>query len=298
MQRWFDECNSRELLAQFFLSDPVLFNYHLGDLDDFYFPHCTWQTAVDSDGNLKAVVLLYHPPTRSTPVVLALSKDEDEFGQLVAHLTKNRFFPETFWCHFSADFMEMVDPAYRLSINTPFPDVNFKMRLGPDGVDLCRQALKQKSFSGQLLRLTSSPDHLAAAMDLYRTVPSIHFDPRMLHTHFYYGVMEPSSTSTMPRLLCIAGVHVHSTEYKLAVIGSVATRPGFRGAGYATACVAMCVLQLIEEGGCRPDRIGLNVEETTAPARRIYDKLGFLPVHTILEGEFVAESLLLHVDEP
>ena len=33
---------NKERLSEHFQKDPVLFAYHLGDLDDFYFKDCQW----------------------------------------------------------------------------------------------------------------------------------------------------------------------------------------------------------------------------------------------------------------
>ena len=67
------------------------------------------------------------------------------------------------------------------------------------------------------------------------------------------------------------GVHFCSTQYGVAALGNIATRPGRRGHGLAkavTARVCRSLLRVVPE-------LGLNVESGNTPAIRCYRSLGF-----------------------
>jgi predicted GNAT family acetyltransferase len=73
------------------------------------------------------------------------------------------------------------------------------------------------------------------------------------------------------QLVSVAGVHICSPAFRVAVLGNVATHPDHRGPGHArTAVRSLCA-------GIRRqvDHIGLNVKADNVSAIRCYEALGF-----------------------
>lgn len=104
---------------------------------------------------------------------------------------------------------------------------------------------------------------------LYATEPgAAFFASHMIDDHTYVGVRHAGE------LVAVAGTHVVSTEQRLAAIGAVYTRPDHRGRGFGAAVTAGVVDRL----GDRVDLIGLNVAESNAAARTVYERLGFARV--------------------
>jgi predicted GNAT family acetyltransferase len=96
----------------------------------------------------------------------------------------------------------------------------------------------------------------------------------MLETGRYVGVRRGHD------LVCVAGVHVWSPEWRVACLGNVATAPAARGEGLATAACARLCRVLLDDG---IDVISLNVRADNAAAIRAYEKLGFAHAADYLE---------------
>ena len=104
---------------------------------------------------------------------------------------------------------------------------------------------------------------------LYATEPgAAFFLDHMIDDDTFVGVRRAG------RLVAAAGTHVLSTGQRLAAIGAVYTHPGHRGDGLGAAVTAGVIDRLSD----RVDLIGLNVAESNAPARKVYERLGFEPI--------------------
>jgi hypothetical protein len=62
----------RKELEAFLKQRVGLFDYHLGDLDDFFFPHCKW-IILWNENTITDLVLCYEPSSSSIPTILAFS---------------------------------------------------------------------------------------------------------------------------------------------------------------------------------------------------------------------------------
>ena len=104
----------------------------------------------------------------------------------------------------------------------------------------------------------------------------------MLATGKYFGCLVDDRVHADDRLLAVAGVHVCSDEYKVAVLGSIATHPEHRGRGLATTLTSHLTAELVNEGKL----VCLNVKADNLPAIRCYKKLGFETIHEYEEALF------------
>lgn len=253
------EVTDREAIATHCRKRPGVHAYLLGDLDDFFWPYTRWY-AWSPGGAIEQLALVYGEP--EPPVLLALGDPPlEDVGRLLAELAPT--LPDRVYAHLTTvglralldDFEAETAPAEHLKLAL----------VDTDGL---------RSFANAGVELLG-PSHLGELERLYDAAyPGTWFQPRMLETGRYLGIRDDG------RLVCVAGVHVHSPRYGVAVLGNVATHPEARGRGLATmACGELCRL-LLEDG---IDTIALNVRSDNATAIGAYRRLGFEPVAEFVE---------------
>jgi ribosomal protein S18 acetylase RimI-like enzyme len=251
--------NDKERLWKHFQKDPVLFAYHIGDLDDLFFPQCQWATSYATRRHpiVRDVVLIYHGG--STPTVLAFGTEPD-YAELVAETLD--ILPTRFYCHFQANCRAALESQYRLQ---PL-GAHLKMKLAELNP-------VEPTIESQIVGLSQSD--LPVLERLYeQAYPGNYFTPRMLETGWYRGVKIDK------QLVAVAGVHVVSDQYKIAVLGNIATHPEYRGRGIARGLTGRLASELIAGGKL----VGLNVKADNAAAIRCYESLGFVRVHEYAEA--------------
>lgn len=252
----------KQRLLEHFRKDPVLFAYHLGDLDDFYFPHCIWGAAYDKSHTIDDVLLLY--TGCNVPSLLAFGVSE-KFPALLSDFVT--LLPSKFYCHFQKQYHRIFADKFRES----YLGTHLKMKLG--------QFTKANT---DLARI--SPERLGEADEqalrsLYvQAYPGNYFVPRMLKSGKYFGFRIDG------RIVAVAGVHVDSDEYGIAVLGNVAAHPDYRGKGLATMLTSRLVEELVSENKL----VCLNVKADNHAAIRCYVKLGFEKVYEFEESLFEA----------
>jgi ribosomal protein S18 acetylase RimI-like enzyme len=245
-------------LEAFLRRNTYLHLYEIGDLDDFFWPYTTWYAACDDSG-IREVALLYlgcKPPT-----LLALTPGASPAMRDLLRSSMH-LLPQRIYAHLSDGLVGILKETYgvrshgrhlKLALTHPAAAEDF------DASDVA-----------QLSR--SDVDELQA---LYQeSYPGNWFDPHMLETGCYYGIRRQK------RLVSVAGIHVISRQYRVAVLGNVTTHPDLRGQGLATrACAALCrvLLPLV-------DHVGVNVKADNASALACYSRLGFERVASY--GEF------------
>ena len=105
---------------------------------------------------------------------------------------------------------------------------------------------------------------------LHETAPGDAFVlESMLADDTFVGIEHPDEPG---RLIAAAGTHTLSERYRIAAIGAVLVEPAFRGRGLGAVVTAGVIDRLVG----RVDDIALNVEAANAPARRTYQRLGFV----------------------
>ncbi len=240
--------HNKEEIERFFRKDVYLHIYGIGDLDDFFWPYTTWYGS-KSNGDIDAVVMMY--VGLSLPTLLALSKEYDVIVELLTSV--RHFLPYRFYAHLSPRLEALLCTTHDIKSHGK----HYKMALSDE------KLISDQDCSG-VVRLGMKD--LDAIHALYKdSYPDNWFDPRMLETNQYFGITEAD------RLVSIAGVHVYSSQYKVAALGNIATLPTYRRKDYATRVTARLCQSLCSDG----IRIGLNVKADNTTAISCYERIGF-----------------------
>ena len=203
---------NKDKLYSFFKSDLCLYSYHVGDLDDFFFKDSTYYSLVDdTKTNICEVCLLYKG--LSTVTVLAFGIGTN-FAFLLDKIIN--FLPDRFFCHYQPIYEKIFNKRYeRIDLG-----LHFKMVLKNNSED-------QTIDTSNIITLNSS--HHKLLQDFYKeSYPDTYFESYMLDTGYYYGLLDDNGS-----IISVTGVHTYSKEFKLAVLGNIATHPLQRGKGYS-----------------------------------------------------------------
>jgi ribosomal protein S18 acetylase RimI-like enzyme len=249
----------KQKLITHFRKDPVLFAYHIGDLDDFFFPLCKWPALTNDNDEIEEAILIYNNPLFVTVMAFGLSESFESFLQKEIDNLPNKFF-----CH----FQDKCRDIFKSNFTEEPLGKHLKMKLN--------NFTKQHHDNDKnIIRLEMT--HLDLVEDFYSKVsPGGYFDPRMLITKKFFGYIENDI------LKSIAGLHVYSDEYKIAVLGSIATHPDYRRRGLATKVTSI----LTEELSAEKKLVCLNVKADNMPAIKCYEKIGFEVAHEYEESQF------------
>jgi ribosomal protein S18 acetylase RimI-like enzyme len=252
----------KQRLLEHFRKDPVLFAYHLGDLDDFYFPHCIWGAVYGESSAIDDVLLLY--TGCNVPSLLAFGVS-GKFPALLSDFVT--LLPSKFYCHFQKQYHSILADKFRES----YLGTHLKMKLG----QFTKGTTDLQGVSP--VRLGESDEE--ALRSLYiQAYPGNYFVSRMLKSGKYFGCRIDG------QIVAVAGVHVDSDEYGIAVLGNVATHPDHRGKRLATMLTSRLVEELVSESKL----ICLNVNADNHAAIHCYLKLGFEKVYEYEESLFEA----------
>jgi ribosomal protein S18 acetylase RimI-like enzyme len=226
--------------------------YHLGDLDDFFWPYTTWY-ALKEDGEIKALNLFY---MGIDPAVL-LGIVNDNLEEMKTLLSQSLpLLPPDFYAHLSPGLEKILEEGYTLDHHGEHYKMNLTDPSKLDGID-----------TSTVVPLTT--DHLEEMQTLYReSYPGNWFDARMVETGQYVGIREEG------KLVSVAGIHVYSPVYKIAALGNITTHPARRGQGLGKTVSAGLCKRLLKT----VDAIGLNVRSDNAPAIKVYEAIGFTKV--------------------
>jgi ribosomal protein S18 acetylase RimI-like enzyme len=235
--------------------------FALGDLDDFYWPYTGWY-ALEKGGEIRQLILTYTDAPKL--VMMALTGERGERGERKEEMRELlrsilHLLPRQLYVHLSEGLADVLAAAYHLHSQGTF----LKMAL----TDLERVSAVNTSAVVQL----ATADLSRIERFYQESFPRSAFNPRMLATGQYYGVQKNGT------LAGIAGVHVWSAKYRVAVLGNIATHPEFRRQGIATAVTA----RLCQSLASTVDHIGLIVHEKNTNAIACYAKLGFVQHSTI-----------------
>ena len=243
-----------------------MFAYHLGDLDDFYFPHCQWAADYHQRARIEEAVLIYSGGKIPTVMAFGLT---DRFEDFVSELSD--LLPQKFHCHYQKRIHTILLSSY----SEQYRGTLWKMKL--------TNKSKAQSFNrpGMEHVIQMKESHADELEKMYQSAyPDGFFDPKMLQSGYYFGY------SHQGKIVSCGGIHVNSEEFSLAVMGSIATLPEFRGRGYATLVTARLLKELMP----KRDLIMLNVDGKNEPAVKCYSNLGFQKTHEYEEGMFTLKK--------
>jgi len=224
--------------------------YHLGDLDDFFWPHTRWLARLDGE-TITALALIY--TGEDPPVLLAiLNENEAEMRTLLEELIPQ--LPAEIYAHLSPGLESCFASHYSLEDHGRH-----------DKMQLTHPEKLEAIHTNAVIPLT--PADLPRLQFLYQAAyPETWFNPRMIETGQYAGIEDESG-----RLVSVAGIHVYSADYRVAALGNITTLPELRGRGLAQTVTAGCCQRLLET----VDLIGLNVRNDNIPAIQAYRAIGF-----------------------
>jgi ribosomal protein S18 acetylase RimI-like enzyme len=237
------------MLAAYFRRNPHFYVYHLGDLDDFFFPDTAWYPLPD-EKHPRSIALLF--TKFKLPVLLHMAPEItresiDDVRELAPIL------PDRLYAHLSPTLVDAYAAYFRAE---PHGDY-LKMGLA--------DILPPQPDTSAVPLTEASCEEVAAFCD--EQYPGNWFEPEMLATGYYRGIRETN------RLIAIAGVHSVSREYGAAALGNVVTHKDMRGCGLGRE-TTLAVCHALQNDGV--DVIGLNVNAANEAAIRCYRGLGFI----------------------
>jgi GNAT superfamily N-acetyltransferase len=108
-----------------------------------------------------------------------------------------------------------------------------------------------------------------------------YYSPSHIRDGVYHGVFQRH------RLVSVAGTHVISEQWSIAVVGNVFTHPASRGRGYARLATSAVTQALLDR--CRD--VVLTVDPENTPAVRAYHHLGYREQCRLLEAAVVRRDV-------
>lgn len=243
-------------IETFLRRDSILHMFGLGDLDDFYWPYTSWY-ALAENNEIQQLILTYIDAPNL--VMMALTDERPEqMRQLLESII--HLLPQQLYVHLSPGLADSLTAAYHAH-----PRGNF-LKMALTHLDSLYQV-----NSSAVTQLTTKD--LPKIERFYQeSYPENVFNTRMLQTGQYFGICQDG------RLIGVAGIHVYSPQYRVAVLGNIATHRDFRRQGVATAVTAKLCQSLKQS----VDHIGLVVQADNTGAIACYTKLGFAR-HSIVE---------------
>jgi len=234
-------------IYRFLSKSPDLQLYLIGDLDDFFWPHTIWYAIYDK-AEIQAIALLY---TGMIPSTLLLFHDSDPYYAKGLLGSVKTLLPERFNAHLSPGLTEVFGKE---NIVADYGH-NFRMIL-----DRIPEAIGDNNIRRLMI------SDLQKMKELYAIAyPGNWFDSRMVETGKYFGYFRNDM------LAGVAGIHVYSSEYRIAALGNIATHPDYRGQKIAYKLTSVLCINLTKDA----DIIGLNVKSDNASAIKCYENIGF-----------------------
>ncbi len=252
--------HDKNRLLEHFRRDPILFAYHLGDLDEFFFEDCQWAISLHKSTRVDEAILVYHGGEVPTVLAFGLSP---RFEALLDEALE--LLPPQFYGHFFSEYRSTLQQIYDENRLGAFQ----KMRLNS------YRPVHTIADNKNIRRL--APADAAELQDFFRKAyPDNYFIERMLATGKYFAYAMEN------KIVSVAGVHVYSKKHQVAALGNIATLPDYRGQALATRVTSYLVNELLVEN-CL---VVLNVKRDNEAAIKCYRRLGFEKTHEYEESLF------------
>jgi ribosomal protein S18 acetylase RimI-like enzyme len=239
--------HDKSAIWNFLRKSPELQIYCIGDLDDFFWPKTIWYALVENN-NIQSIALLY--VGMETPTLLAFYKDKPDYSYKLFEQIKS-ILPHKFFAHLSPGLIDIFGKQNIIE----YYGLDYKMALRKIPLDINDENIRRLNISD-----------LQIILDFYSiSYPHNWFDKRMLETQKYYGYFSNN------KLVGVSGIHVYSSDYKVAALGNIATHPDYRGQQIGFKLTSKLCNNLNES----VDLIGLNVRSDNDFAIKCYKKIGF-----------------------
>lgn len=226
-------------------------------------PRTTWYGWREGD-RLTQLALLYAQPGETPTVAARAEEPHAEMRDFLAALLPR--LPRAFYAHLPPSHLGVLEPAYRVGSHWLLTSMAL-----PDAARL------PDVDAGEVVRLYEADRAELAVLYAARVEPAV------LAAGRYLGVRRDG------RLASVAGLHVYSPAYGVAVLGNVYTDPVYRRRGLSLATCAQLCCDLRAEGIAH---IGLNVTSDNTPAIACYERLGFVRVDEIGAYELTTRGTL------
>ena len=264
-------------IRPFLWADRFFADYALGDLDPAHFPFTEWFGA-EEDGDLRAVVMLYHDLNPSIFLATGEARGIEAILDRAVNLPR-------IGLSIRDEHLPVVERFYRAA---PVPMLKMALLSKDfrpiDTTSLRARSAKQSpaskgeiaSSQTALLAMTGLDIvHTPLLEKLYSLGGGDAFRQRSLELGVFYGVFDAD------RLVSVAGTHIVSECEHVAALGNVMTHPGYRGQGLATMAASAVCEELLGRG---IELIGLSVSRSNEAAIRVYEKIGFKRRVPFFEG--------------
>lgn len=241
--------HDKSILERFLRWDPILHMFGLGDLDDAYWPDTVWYGTED-DGRLSEVAMTFGDAPEL--IMMALTDgDISRMSELIRSLAHR--LPRRMYVQFTPGLVEHIRDLYRATPAGKY------LRMG-----LTAPAPPAADPEGLVGLGPADADEI---VDFYAAnYPGASFNKNVLASGQYLGVR------TMDGLIGVAGVHVYSPTYGVAVLGGINVHREHRRQGIGLALTGALCRRLQRQ----VSHIGLLVEVENAVAIETYRKLGFV----------------------
>ncbi len=233
-------------IENFCMRNPDLYLYHIGDLDDFFWPHITWFGLVENN-DLTELAFLYQD--EKMPILCALS--DNLYRSLKLLETINDQLPAAFYSHLVPGADKELGNLWGME-----PHGRYLRMMLDNSV---------KQYAAEKTEILTNNDLLEVQEFYQNSYPGNWFAKRMIETGMYLGYRINGE------LVAVAGVHVYSEEFGVASLGNITVRPDCRGKGIASRITSALCKRLQE----RVQIIGLNVKSDNHAAISCYEKVGF-----------------------
>ena len=232
--------------------------YLIGDLDDFFWNDTEWFALYHNDA-IRSIALLYKG---MDPATFLLFDDGDLTYPSTLIKSIRAQLPSEMNVHISSG---LIDSFGRESIIS-YHGLHYRMILTRDPENIYDPGIRRLE-----------PGDMKRIMELYEdSYPDNWFDSRMLETGKYFGYFSDDILSG------VAGIHVYSSEYRIAALGNIVTRKEFRGQKIAYKLTSA----LCKDLKYSVDTIGLNVRSDNIAAIKSYENAGFT-IKTIYDEFFI-----------
>lgn len=175
--------------------------------------------------------------------------------------------------------LDLPSPAMLMVPKPLLPVLQSHFMISEPLKDMVRMQVAAASFAPtpgwQQIAERMTPADLPELEAFYDAHGGLHFNADQLGSGPFFAVRQAG------RMVAGGGTQALTTRHGIAAIGNIITAPDLRGRGYASA-ITSAVTATLFRMGCHT--VILNVVAENAPARRIYQRLGFQDYCGFWEG--------------